>query len=394
VACLHQTLGGRSGRLLTHSSTTTRTRTHNPKTPKLKPRGVAIGREMGVVLPSDLTQHRGLAPDDPSHTRFRLRGRQTQCLPLPFVIKPFADELLSSWMRRVGQEYGVSLQQVARHVGLSMSRPTDIDHRLQADDVSRLAVTLRVERREIRDRLLHPLLSPVRSLRSSRTPIQTCTACQREHRSARATAVILRAWFEFWSIECRACQLLLSSFGPPVLDRCNPVREHLDWFNDIMPAARRGAARLHAFARRPDGTNLSPVAVLNLLSKPLAPSWRQGAPVWQEPHRVADLFVPGLAELTRDVGVLIPDAWAPGRPVRLVTARTILFASLASFLDNPGRSMHRIRAAGPFSPGSILDQWISALPPHTRSAIAASQQNLARSEIAANSGLAHATIRD
>ena len=301
---------------------------------------------------------------------------------------------MSSWMRRIGHEYGVNLEQIARHVGLSRTTPTDIDRRLPPDDLSRLATALRVERMEIYDRLLHPLRSSAQSLQSSRTPIQTCTTCRTKHHSLQAKNVILRAWFEFWTIKCKACQQLLSSLGPPLLHRCDPAREHPNWFYSIMPAARRGAARLRAFAYRPYSTTFSPVAALDLLSKPLAPGWRYDGAAKKEPHRVAELFVPGLAELTRDVGVLIPDVWNAGRPIRLVTARTILFAALASFLKDPASSMLRVKAVMPIRPGSALERWINALPPHIWSSLKASQQSLASPEIAANSGLRHQVVRN
>jgi len=163
----------------------------------------------------------------------------------------------------------------------------------------------------------------------------------------------------------------MSSLGRPVLDRCNPAREHPNWYSGILPAARRGAARLHAFARRPFGSTLSPIAILGLLSKPRAPGTRDEAAAWHIPYRVADLFVPGLSELTRDVGILIPDIWTAKKPLRLVTARTILFAGLAYFLDDPVASIRRVREAMPFWPGSHLDCWIVASPPHTRASLAA-----------------------
>ncbi len=318
-----------------------------------------------------------------------MRLPQPWCLPLPFVTEPFEDEILSSWMRRIGQEYGVSLEQMARHVGLSRTTPTDIDRRLPLDDLNRLMAALRVKRTEVCGRLLQPLRSPAQSLQSSRTPIQTCASCQTKHRSLQAQGVILRAWFEFWTIECQTCRQPMSSLGPPVLHRCDPAREHPNWFYSIMPAARRGAARLRAFAYRPYSAALSPVAALDLLSKPLAPGWRHGGAAKKEPHRVAELFVPGLAELTRDVGVLIPDVWNAGRPLRLVTARTILFAALASFLKDPASSMQRVKAVMPSQPGSALERWINALPPHSWSSSTASQQGLASPKIAANLELRH-----
>ena len=290
-------------------------------------------------------------------------------LPLPYVTEPFPDELLSSWLRRIGVEYGISLEQLVRHIGLSRTKPLQIDHDLSPDEIGRLADAMREERAEIRRRLHHPLRPPVRSLRATRAPIQTCATCRTRHTGSRAGPVVLRGWFEFWRIECQVCQGAMSSLGNPVLDRCNPAREHPDWFAGIMPAARRGAARLQAFARRPFNTTVSPVAVLCLLSKPLRPEGPDDGLCRYETSRVADLFVPGLSELTREEGILVPDAWTAAKPVRLVPARIILLAGLSHFLIDPAASFRRVREAVGFRIGSFLERWMDALPPHARSCL-------------------------
>ena len=84
---------------------------------------------------------------------------------------------------------------------------------------------------------------------------------------------------------------------------------------------------------------------------------------------VADLFVPGLSELTREEGNFVSDVWTAKRPVRLVTARTVLLAGLSHFLADPVASFRRVRDAGGGRAGPILERWISALPLHARPAV-------------------------
>jgi hypothetical protein len=112
------------------------------------------------------------------------------------------------------------------------------------------------------------------------------------------------------------------------------------WFAQILPAARIGAAHLFSFARRPFNASLSPVAVLGLMSRPLNPGWRQQdhpsdeeISPWER-HSVAELFVPGLRQLTREE-TLVPALWTEKKPVRPVTARTILLAALSRFIQDP-----------------------------------------------------------
>ena len=295
-----------------------------------------------------------MAPDDPSDPRIRMIPARPWCLSLPYVTEPCPDELLSSWLRRTAAEYGVSFEQLAQHVGLSRTKPADIDHDLSPDEVGQLAGAMRVERAEVRRRLHPPLRPPARSLRARRAPIQVCATCRTRHLASYAHPVVLRAWFEFWRVECQACQSLLSSLRKLVLDRCNPAREYPNWFSGIMPAARRGADRLHAFARRPFSVMPSPVAVLCLLSKPLPTGWPDDDGLFRYgPHRVADLFVSGLGELTREAGVLVPDAWTAKKPVRLVTARVILLAGLSHFLADPAASFDRVQGAADRRAGSF-----------------------------------------
>jgi hypothetical protein len=62
-----------------------------------------------------------------------LKPMRPWCLPLPYVTELFPDELLSSWLRRTGTEYGVSLELLARHIGLLKTKPAEIDQDLSPD---------------------------------------------------------------------------------------------------------------------------------------------------------------------------------------------------------------------------------------------------------------------
>ena len=69
---------------------------------------------------------------------------------LPFVPQPFPGEMLSSWLRRIAAEYGVSLERLTQHFGLSVWRPVQIDHASTRDDIERTATALSVTPAEIR----------------------------------------------------------------------------------------------------------------------------------------------------------------------------------------------------------------------------------------------------
>ncbi len=84
---------------------------------------------------------------------------------------------------------------------------------------------------------------------------------------------------------------------------------------------------------------------------------------------MADLFVPGLHELAREEGVLIPDIWTAQKPVQLVTARIILLAGLSNFLADPKASFRRVQDAADNRVSTFLERWINALPPQIRSSL-------------------------
>jgi hypothetical protein len=65
-------------------------------------------------------------------------------------------------------------------------------------------------------------------------------------------------------------------------------------------------------------------------------------------RRLVELFVPGLAERWR--ANLVPEPWTNGRPVRLVTARTILFAGMATALDDREAALAVLQSAAPHVP--------------------------------------------
>jgi hypothetical protein len=62
-------------------------------------------------------------------------------------------------------------------------------------------------------------------------------------------------------------------------------------------------------------------------------------------RRLAELFVPGLADLWR--ANLIPEPWTNRRPVRLVTARTILLAGMATAFEKRERALSLLESASP-----------------------------------------------
>ena len=273
--------------------------------------------------------------------------------------------MLSSWCRRIAAEYDVSLHHLAQHLGLSAWRPVQIDHALTRDDIERTAAALTVAPAEIQAMVHHPLKTSVWRLRERYTPVQVCARCRADHVSKTNQPVTIMALFEYWRIECQQCSLPFSDPGGPKLKWSNPAREEPEWFKRILPFARQGAAQLVTFVRRPDRSLLSPVAVLRLLSMRLntcgASTLR---PTWRPHHRIAELFLPARSAYVSE-HPLLPAPWTKQHPVRLVTARTVLFAAMAKFLADPRAAYARIVGALDWRRRSAVERWWDDLPEHS-----------------------------
>jgi hypothetical protein len=292
--------------------------------------------------------------------------------PLPYTPAPFPGELLSSWLKRIAAEYRISLTHLAQHLGLSTSRSELIDLSLAEADIRRIAAATHSSHADIRRMMHRPRQRAVKALISSQAPIQFCSACRALHASRTTEPVAVKAWFEFWQIECSQCQIPFTPIAKPDLRRCNPAREHPEWFSQILPIARIGGRRLADFARRPLRVVLPPTAVLNLLSMRLrtdtypAVHGAGSAPSrWDNYHCLAELFVPGLRErLSEDP--LVPGTWTARKPVRLVTARTILFAAMAEFFADATIGFKRVTESATATMMVVVDRWFNGLPPQSR----------------------------
>ena len=97
---------------------------------------------------------------------------------------------------------------------------------------------------------------------------------------------------------------------------------------------------------------------------------------WPGPHRMAEHFVPGLHDLCRE-DALLPTTWSEAKPVRLVTARTILLAAMPRFCDDPPHALSLIRGAGGSARYSV-ERWFSGLPSHSQEFLSGSRETEGR----------------
>ena len=79
---------------------------------------------------------------------------------------------------------------------------------------------------------------------------------------------------------------------------------------------------------------------------PFSPT-NQRVPYQFATRRLVELFVPGLSERATDD--LIPEPWTASKPVRLVTARTILLAGMTRFLRDHRYAIDLIQSASAYA---------------------------------------------
>ena len=128
--------------------------------------------------------------------------------PLPVVLRPVPDELLSSWLARHATYYGVSGPFFAKWLKLGTSNLHALDHRLGVAQVARLSERLRCDPRALIAMTFIEL--PARSAElvcRGRLP-QICLACADRHAGEGASGAVPKHWRLAWRITCPACGAL------------------------------------------------------------------------------------------------------------------------------------------------------------------------------------------
>jgi hypothetical protein len=184
--------------------------------------------------------------------------------PLPVVVKPLRDELLSSWLGRTAQFYDVSSGDLLVHFGVMSPRQPvrTIDFALPPSIENRLSWCLRTNQLRIRNRCHLVSITRADTFIALSEPISRCTACNTKGRRDPARRPMFRSWFETWQIACGACRqpfhLSRPHSGPR---KANPDVSSLLWLD-----AKEGSALFARYlAGQPCGI-LPPGLVLRLLS--------------------------------------------------------------------------------------------------------------------------------
>jgi hypothetical protein len=189
--------------------------------------------------------------------------------PLPVVLRPTPDELLSSWLRRHTTFYGVTEPMFASWLGLGTKSFRTLDHRLGLGQIARIVEKFRCDPNAALE-MTHALLPPdFAPLAYTGRITQFCGRCWERNQRADARDVVMKSWREGWRLTCPVC-------GSPLSDGDRPRQSedtvrHTSPFSKEWDAARKGEDIVNRKLRGEPTSLASPIAMMRLL---LTLSWR------------------------------------------------------------------------------------------------------------------------
>ncbi len=198
--------------------------------------------------------------------------------PLPVVLKPVDDELLSSWLARHAAYYGVSGPFFAKWLMLGTRNLSLLDHRLGFTQVARLSEELRCDPIAlIAMTFINTPLQSAELISRNRAP-QICRPCAERHAREGASGAVPKHWRKVWRITCPACGAPLSDTNERP-DAGETLRDTSP-FAHVWKEAVAGEAIIEHFLHGDVSFDYSPIALMRAL---LVHTWRPCGTNGREP---------------------------------------------------------------------------------------------------------------
>lgn len=244
--------------------------------------------------------------------------------PLPVVLPPQPDELLSSWISRHGQFYSVPAQTLLQHClpDATSLRATDLV--LTADQEAQLASMFSTDPVVIRRMTFSNVVGPAHQFIASKQE-HRCANCCSDHADQ---SVILRSQFLGWRIRCPQCGSRLED-----INGCEVPTP----FQQYDAAAVRGEKLLDDEAERgvrawASSLEIARLLLMRRLKRPV-PSEED---LWR--FRVLGAIIPEFDHVIVNGGDLRP---TPARPILPIPIRPALLAGVA-IVERAGPEMLRM----------------------------------------------------
>ena len=279
-----------------------------------------------------------MATYDLKRTIVRVRVPQP-IRPLPVILPPLTDELLSSWISRHATFLGVSGARLLKHYHIEVPTLRDLDLSLSRRHAAVLAGALRCSPHLVRNMMQSRGGRVHSGLVGIRQPAQICRACEHRHAANAVTrGARLRNWMEGWRITCPICGAALEDFRLYTrLFRADPLDALLV---QIRSTARHGEQIVDRACVRHSDNSIHTALMRSLLS-PQAP----GTTIRRAPgalSRLLDLVVPGSNDFFRR---LAPEIWPCNSRILPLSVRIPVLAGVAEVSSRPEYWVERLVGA-------------------------------------------------
>jgi hypothetical protein len=260
---------------------------------------------------------------------------------LPLIAPPRADELLSSWLTRIAQDYYIPPRGLLTHMGLSSPSVERLDLTLTFAQAIAMSGFVRQPPDAIIAMTHTKLPTDCQTLVRVRYPQQSCRSCASQLKRDGAAGAILKSWMQGWRVTCRACGGAIVDVWSD-LDGIGP--EALDQFED---EARAGEELVEAYAGGRQTFQVSPATVLRLLLLRRRPTPQEIRDQSELPRRLIGTMIPDFDATADDHGLNT----AIGRSAVLpMIIRLRLLAGLAAVMKNPLEQLSLLRQFRAFGP--------------------------------------------
>jgi hypothetical protein len=255
-----------------------------------------------------------------------MRVGRRKIRPLPVILPPLIDELLSSWINRHAAFIGISGMRLLRHSDIEVQAVRDLDLTLTAHHAVLLAEIFRSSPYLIRSMAQSRHGTMRNELLAINQPSQICPPCSNVHAANFVTrGARLRSWMEGWRIICPVCGSMLEDFRPYVrlfrADLTDPLLAH------NVCSAMAGEKVIDHTSQR--GGNSAHAILMRSLLRRQAPKTRDvtiGRP------RLLDLVVQGAEDYFQR---LAPENLATNSKVFTLSVRIPLLAGIATISNRP-----------------------------------------------------------
>ncbi|MEW7009937.1 TniQ family protein [Lentilitoribacter sp. EG35] len=239
---------------------------------------------------------------------------------LPVTLPPLPGEVLSSWISRHADYYGVTPLNMLRHCLPEITTLRALDLTLSNDSTSRIAEMFSISSKAVRD--MSFAMSPKVAHRFiAKQPVHYCLNCH----SKVTESAFLRSELQGWRITCPIC----GRFYPEQLPN-----DYSSTFAPYHDAALRGEKLLNDHAEHGLETWLPPLEIARLmLMRRIPKPFPSGGDLWQ--YRLLGAIIPNL-----DIFITKQKSfpYSPKNPILPLQVRPALLAGIA-IVEQSGPAM-------------------------------------------------------